>query len=549
MKCEQCGAEIKSGETFCRVCGARISASAENTEVKETNQEQEKRPSSEAAPAPEKRVERKPKRRPEKPAKKPSDKGGKPKSGDKKKLVVMGAAAVAVVAIIVVVLMLLLRGGKDSAMSLDPNRPFAVKYDGKAIVYDTEGTALFDTELQVNKMYSSSWNQTTFFGLGATDYVFVGESGEWKLGTPLVMSADGSTFVIAKDQTDGTGRSLYRFFPTSNDQYAASNVVGGTIVLSPDGTRIAYNVYDEASDADHTMTGPITEKGERLLDCEKIYALSNDGAYVYFINNGRFYVEKNGDRTRLCELTNLKFPILMNATGDEIIFATRTDGVHYVHGGVDTKISNATTAYGPVHLLGEINTGENVAVVRTETFAGTVLLLGETLYGVEKGSFAVRSIDNCLSAVATEDGKKLVYVDASGRIHTITDPTGSKSDVEFRPEERATEVFAAGDLSTVYFTNARGELWRLRGDKADMVSADAGTFCMSEKGTLYFLYDGVVLCRANGTDRVSLERLDNFERIETVPQGVVVHLKNDTAKYYKDGLGEGILLAKSGPTA
>ncbi len=560
MKCEQCGAEIKSGEIFCRVCGARVPASSASTAEKEAPPVKE---SAEAAPSAATPQEK------ERPRAETSGRegtrirgkksaAGKPARQEKKpkkKFIFIGAAAVAAVVVIIVVLALIFGGGRGSAMRLDPERPFAVMYDNNAIVYDAEGGALLNVEHGVDGVVTSVWNGTIVLDRGRVSAWNAGgdtvyRDGEYLNASAAVISANGEVLEFT-DLNDGENEGMVRFAGDAADKLGDLHVVDGTVAMSPDGSRAAYNIFDAASDAEHSMLGETGEKGERLLDCERIYALSNDGAYVYFENNGRFYVEKDGERTRLCELTDLKLPIVMNSVGDEIIFATYSDGVHYVHGGVNDKISGVgdLEVYGPVQFASERRAEDTVSVARTETFAGSVLMLGDMLYGVEPETFKTTMIDYCLSAAATEDGKRLAYADVNGRLHLVTDPCGERKDTVTTPDERATAVYANSDLSEIYFTNVRDELWRLSGGRTEMVSADVGNLCLSGGGELYFLYDGVVLCRADGTDRVSLERTDGFVSIESVPQGVVVHLAGDTAKYFRDGAAEGKTLAKSGPAA
>ncbi len=557
MKCEQCGAEIKNGEIFCRVCGARVTASPADREASVIPEITKSEPS--AAPASDKerprgedrrrsgsrRVERKPEK----------SSGKKSENKGKKKLIVIGAAAVAVVFIAVVVLVLIFGGKHGSAMRLDPERPFAVMYDNTAIVYDADGGALLDVEHSVDGVVTSVWNGTIVLDRDRANAWNAGgdtayRDGEHLNASAVVISANGEILEFT-DLNDGENEGMVRFAGDAADKLGDLRVVDETVVMSPDGSRIAYNLFDTASDAEHSMMGATGDKGERLLDCERIYALSNDGVYVYFENNGRFYVEKNGERTRLCELTDLRLPIVMNASGGEIIFATYSDGVHYVHGGVNDKISGVgdVEVYGPVQFASELRAEDTVSIARTETFAGSVLMLGDMLYGVEPETFKTTMIDYCLSAVATEDGKRLTYVDVNGKLHLVTDPCGERKEAVVTPDERATAVYANSDLSEIYFTNVRDELWRLSGERPEMVSADVGSLCLSGGGELYFLYDGAVLCRADGSDRVSLERADGFVSIESVPQGVVIHLAGDTARYFRDSASEGKTLAKRGPAA
>ena len=539
MKCKQCGAEIKNDEKFCRICGARLPAEAETSEAKP------------------KKPDAKPeaKQKPAEPAAKPDNKPEKARSPiklPKKAIMIAGIAAAAV--IVTIAAILLLRGGGSSELSLDPNRPFVVEYVDRAVVYAADGTVLASVE-GYGDVQESAWNNTIAirrgdanaspFGGSLTVVVDGVVSTIDSTVCDVAVSADGSRIAYIERAGTLADGDLYVYDVEKGEStFIDTDAVADTVVLSPDGSRLAYNVFDAASDCEHTLVGKSTGEGERLLDCERMYALSNDGVYTYFNNNGRLYVEADGKRERLSYDIEHIPPLYTNSTGSELLFTT-ANGVYCSLPDGQLSPWMLTRSLELSGLLGfsDGQTDNGVQTVRTDSFKSIVVDCGGELK-IPTGD-SVHPVADSVHAVGSESGRKVAYIDGRGKICVSN---GDAAAGEFRsvtPDETPTELFADAKLSRIYFTNARGELWRLNGDKTEMVSADADSLCMSGSGTLYFLYDGVVLCRADGSERVSLGRMDDFLDLESAPQGVVVKLRSGEAIYCRDGSNEGITLTTS----
>lgn len=531
VKCGQCGAEIKNGESFCRVCGARV-------------------PSSEAAEAvrkedikkPEPAVE--PTEKPEKKSKKSAEKPERKRIVLPKKVLVIALIAVAAI-VAVIVLVMIFGGGGKSELSLDPDRPFAVEHLDSAVVYSPDGDviALADGYARALK---SAWNSTIVLqndrGITICSSDAVTEIETGYAGCMAVVSGDGSRVAYiaeAEGTHEEAGGDLYVYSVEEGEiTYIDSNVIPNSVALSPNGERLAYSIFDIASDTSHALVGRSTGEGERLLDCETILGLSDDGTYLYFINNDRFYVARDGVRTRLCEADALPRkngivagdyePMLTNSTGSELLFAAG-DGVYFVKDAVCQKVSGSSGLIGPLGLENDTRQAA-ITPMRVESFGDTILMVGGTLYDVSE---EIAEVAVCSAATGSASGRKVAYIDKNGNI-CISDGDAALGEIDrVRPDETPTALFADASLDRIYFTNARGELWRLNGEKTEMVSADASDFRMSGDGTLYFLYDGVVLCRASGSERVSVERVEDFLVMESAPQGVVVKLRSGEARYYR----------------
>lgn len=542
MKCKQCGAEIKNDEKFCRICGARLpvetEAPASDEAVKKPETKPKKSESKKTEPA-------EPVAKQEKP-----EKEKKPFKLPKKVIIIAAIVAVAIVAAVIAIL--LLGGGGSSELSLDPNRPFVVEYVDKAVVYAADGTALASVD-DCGEVRESVWNSTIALRRGSVDEAPFGGSLTIVANgaasvidetvCDVVVSADGSRVAyIARAGGLGDG-DLYTYDVESGEStFIDSDVIVDTVVLSPDGTRLAYNIFDAASDCEHTLVGKSTKEGERLLDCERMYALSNDGVYTYFTNNGRLYVETDGERERLSYDVDHLPPLYTNSVGSELLYLSDS-GVYCSFPDAPISPNMLTRTLDLSGILGFMDeqSETDVHTVRADSFKSVIVDCGGELINADGGS--VHPIADSISAVGSENGRKVAYIDMRGNICVSDGDATSGEFKQVRPDETPTELFADAKLSRIYFTNDRGELWRLNGDKTEMVSAHASNICMSESGTLYFLYDGVVLCRADGSERVSLGRMEDFLDIESAPQGAVVKLRSGDTIYYRDDSTEGIALS------
>ncbi len=549
MKCKQCGAEIKNDEKFCRVCGARLPAEAAASEPTPPPAEPVK-PSAE-------KPEKKQKKSSEKPQKAPKPEKT-PRKLPKKPLLIAIAAAVVIVAVLV--LILFLRGGSSRTLSLNADRAFAVDSLAtyRVVVYDSTGAPITSIDGAATAV-SSVWGDTTvIFGADSATFVFGGvASSVDRPIVDLVLSADGSTAAYIEVASGAADGDLWLYdLETAESELVCSNAVAGTLVLSADGSQLAYNIFDEASDAEHTMVGKAGSSAARLLDCERMLAISNDGETRYFENDHKLYFERSGERTRIAEPYEFVAPLMLSSDGAEALYSTDR-GSFYLskEASEPVKISDETLV-GALGYLDELRDGEvgyldrlhegEVETMRLSTFADALILCGGEIYDLSNG---VQKLADCESAVASESGKKLAYIDAGGY---ICFSSGSALETELkrvRPDQHPTALFADPELKRIYFTNDRGELWRLNGEKTEMVSADTSSFKQSGAGELYFLYDGVVLCRADGSERVSVGRMGSSIDIVSVPKGVIVRGRHGEMLYFVDGSTESRMLSGASVSA
>ncbi len=546
MRCEQCGAEVAKGETFCHVCGARVnSAAVEKKPAVDNKHTAEKK----SAPT-EKRTEDKSE------AKRPQ----KPSNGGKLLSIALIGIVIAVAAVALTIV--LAKMGRSTMMERDDDRPFGVMTEGVAgsgerfALYSAEGECLA-AAIGEWTYDESSWNGTS---------ALVDDRGNLTVATKKGASAVSDSVYAAWVCADGSRVAYLKNYGSYGDLYVY-NVAKGTstpidtsvhdslgIAMSPSGETICYTVYDAASDADHIRMSKSQKKGERILDCEWVLAVSDDGNCMYFVNKGRVYAMNSGSRVRICELDDIDAGInpMFNADCTEMLYQYATSNSPRIFAdGEEHEVEWLGMLHGePLSVFGE-GGFDYVNILRIKSFFGAAMW-GQSGVGYENENGQVFIPGKFSDAVISADGRKIAVADmpltisarqACIAVYKMNDK-GAEPESEYAPEALATGLYADEKLGNIYFTNSRGELWHIGGKKMNMVSADVSMVCMGGDGDLYFMYDGVVLCRANGSERVSVERREGVTGITAVPQGVAVMTTRDGAIYYRNG-GEGVRLPVS----
>lgn len=523
MKCGQCGAEVAKGETFCQVCGARV-----NSAAVEKKPEVESRPESKPAPTEEQPKEQK-----------------RSKKGGNKKLTVIAMIGILIALAAVALTIVLAKMGNSNVLERDIARPYLVVTETnsgkeKMAVFG-DGIRFADSE-EGGKYDESSWNGTsTLVDEEGKLYVMTFEGVE--LADTSVycayVSADGSYVAYLKGFSNDVG-NLYTYNVDKGSRTAVDTGVLDSIVLSPNGSTICYTAYDEASDAHHVRMSRGQKKGERVLDCESVLAVNDDGSRMFFVNNGKVYEMIDGTRTRICEMDEIDagLGVMFNADCTEMLYQLSPESSEQHIFTEGEKLDIPWISYymrEPLVVKDDIG-GSQSGVLRIRSFRET-LLWGyggivenfRPLYHLIRGS----ETDD---AIASADGKKFA-ITRGGYVSVFKVKDGDEATEAlsgFDLESKPTKLYGDAKLENIYFTNERDELWHIHGKKLSMVSADVSMVAMSESGELYFMYDGVVLCRADGSERVSIERNTNVKDIVPAPNGVVV--VTGAREYYRDGV-------------
>lgn len=543
MRCEQCGAEVTKGETFCHVCGARVNSAAV-----------EKKPAVDNKPTSEKKLasgERKTEKT-----------EPKKQSNGTKKLLPVALIGIIVAFAAVALTIVLAKMGRATMMERENDRPFGVTIEGVAgsgerfALYSAEGECLASA-IGEWVYDESDWNGTS---------ALVDQAGRLTVATKKGANTVSDSVYTAWVCADGSRVAYLKNYDSYGDLYVY-NVAKGTstpidtsvhdslgIAMSPSGETICYTAYDAASDADHIRMSKSQKKGERILDCEWVFAVSDDGSCMYFVNKGRVYAMNNGSRVRICELDDIDAGInpMFNADCTEMLYQySASNSPRIFADGEEHEVEWLGMLHGePLSVFGE-GGFDHVKILRVKSFFGAVMW-GQSGVGYENENGQVFIPGKFADVAISADGRKIAMADApsamsakkSGISVCKMSDKGAELESEYAPEGVVTGLYADEKLGNIYFTNSRGELWHIGGKKMNMVSADVSMVCMGGDGHLYFMYDGVVLCRANGSERVSVERREGVTGITAVPQGVAVMTTRDGAIYYRNG-GEGVKLPVS----
>ena len=542
MKCGQCGAEVAKGETFCQVCGARVNSAAV-----------EKKPEADSGP------EKKPIPTEEQPKEQ-----SRSKKGGSKKLAVIALIGIIFAAAAVALTIVLAKMGSSTLMERDDARPFGVTTEGVAGskarfgMYSAEGECLA-AAIGEWTYDESEWNGTS---------ALVDQSGRLTVATSKgaieVTDSVYSAWVCA----DGSRVAYIKNYSSDHGDLYIYNVAKGTstpidtgvrdfsgVTMSPNGSTICYTAYDAASDAHHVRMSRGQKKGERVLDCEWVLAVTDDSCRMFFVNNDKVYEMTDGSRTRICELDEIDAGInpMFNADCTEMLYQHSDAGAARIFSdGEEHEVAWLGYLRGePLAVYGEGGYGY-ARILRIDSFFGAAMW-GYSGVGYENDEGQVFIPGIFADAAISEDGRRIAVADApspvsskpSGgvKVYKVSDK-GAELEREYAPENLTDRLYTSGKMDSVYCVNDKGELWQLKSGKMNMVSADVSMTCVSGDGELYFMYDGVVLCRADGSERVSVERREGVTGIVALPRGVALTTTRDGTIYYRNG-GEGTALPVS----
>lgn len=542
MKCGQCGAEVAKGETFCQVCGARV-----NSAAVEKKPEVESRPESKLAPTEEQPKEQK-----------------RSKKGGNKKLTVIAMIGILIAFVAVALTIVLAKMGRSTMMERDDSRPFGVTTEGVAGSGERFGMYSAEGECLASAIGEWLYDESDWNGTSA----LVDQSGRLTVATSKGAIEVTDSVYGAWVCADGSRVAYIKNYSSDHGDLYIYNVAKGTstpidtgvrdfsgVTMSPNGSTICYTAYDEASDAHHVRMSRGQKKGERVLDCEWVLAVTDDSSRMFFVNNNKVYEMIDGARTRICELDDIDAGInpMFNADCTEMLYQHSDAGAARIFTeGEEHEVAWLGYLRGePLAVYGE-GGFDYSKILRIDSFFGAAMW-GYSGVGYENDEGQVFIPGIFADAAISEDGRRIAVADApspvsskpSGgvKVYKISGK-GAELEHEYAPENLTDRLYTSGKMDSVYCVNSKGELWQLKNGKLNMVSADVSMACMSGAGDLYFMYDGVVLCRADGSERISVERREGVTGIVAVPQGVAVTTTRDGTIYYRNG-GEGTSLPVS----
>lgn len=279
----------------------------------------------------------------------------------------------------------------------------------------------------------------------------------------------------------GVNRRLTYDFSVSNYRSSA---------ISPDGTAVAYTIYDGGSYKGMIWYGKASEIGRDMFP----FAISNNAEYVYYAEDGSFYVQ-NGTDKRSRELLG------------------KGESIGYVHGNRDlTQIAYSIEAKayisrdggGAEPLSGSIRSFAMPSGTVTKPFfhgmIHPVANFSQTFYRNASNSIVFIDGDYESGIVAKDvvgtiflssDGRTLTYI-KDNSIYRVSAHNGYAV-VEQTVRDKTLAFVATADGKSVYYVDDRNSLWHQNGGgKAALITTKYPTM-VDDGDSLNGLFDGHVL--------------------------------------------------------
>lgn len=522
MFCSKCGQQCADGVKFCTNCGAEL---VQAKPVKNEEGEVAVKVTEAVATTQDVKAEE-PKKEKVKKEKKPVNTDFM-KSLLMKKPVWIGAAAV----VLLIVVCCFFLGGDEKTNYLE--------YTGKSIIEiedleedDVYSAVLFDgtivkidDERVDNETYSVD-RRTVCYDNEMDELVIIKDGKVTKTGIEdvygVMVSDRGDSILYYSDTeyisySDDYGYSsnihvgtlnLYMIKDKKNYEIA-EEVVTDSAVLSPNGQTVAYVTEYEGEEDFRSYYCVKGKKPVEIGKAKQPFALADKGAYVYYMDGDRVYVQKSkGDSEKLAG-DFYSIEICFNKDRTEALYCN--DGKTYisVKGGAKKKISTSefskVLCKDSLALEEDTHYGDDckVYMMRTgfDTFEGKLLYnsYNSTITYLGK-NFASEKVASGLSHYAcASNNKSLVYTDG-GDIWKVTDFANGGKPTKILNSGEAWAVYGAGNLEHVYYLTYDDELYYLNGKKGKKLADDVEEIYVSSNGKYcYYVVDNEeVYCSTEG---------------------------------------------------
>lgn len=583
MVCSKCGQECADGVKFCTNCGVELA----EAEVKEAVEEVPEEVKEEAAEAVEKAKEEvaeeaaatemkegAPAVTEEKPEEKKEKKEKKP--NDRKK-----AGIAAIILLLVCLIAMMSSGGKADYVTADKNAVLELaQTDDNVIVLYANGDV---EELKFEKYKAEVYSQDR------SVVCFKNEDDEWIVikngkvqetgiedANNIVVSTYGDTIAYLTDVEKDY--DTYKSFGTLNLYYTkngktkeiAEDVLEGSIVLSPNGETVAFvSDYDASDD----FKGYYSVKGKEPVKVGKekqVFAIADKAAYIYYVDDDRIYAQKkNKDGEKLAsDLSSVT--VFVNADCTELMFVDDSKTYISVKAGEKEKVSNdaisavllpedalqASVSYSARRGI------VSVSYAGVETFEEQLYYVGaslsnsnlwyyeyfEDLLSYAGGEIVYMNKKHVTDSVASyvreyaiaADGESLVYINDSRDVVKVTKFGKGGEETKIGDDAEATELYASGDLSYVYYVNMDDELNCIKGKKTKKLADDVTSVAVSADGEMcYYVVEGEELCYSmkNGKKKELVSVDDGYIELESHLNQVIVDFYEDEKNifYIMDG--------------
>ena len=435
------------------------------------------------------------------------------KSQKIKKILIIAVPAVVVIIAAIIIIPMLIGPGFDVVK----NSIYPI-YDGEQVVISGNNNAkyLIDGKLddgQISLDNSKAVLITDYDYENGGTLWFVTTSNSYKISDDVLAfrladSGNGVLFFTDYDRkSEAATLILYdtkskKQTKITEDAYYDESM----ICISPNGKSVGY--ASDYKSEDREFSGYIKVDGrepERLGKNYYAIAISDGGRHLYYarcINNfddRAIYVRSGRNDSRLT--TDWRRSIMLNRDYSQIIFQIEDKSYISVAGGDRIKIGSSLidSFIMPQWAMSNYiysDEGTSIDVLGTKNFANHVIRNSDGLayldskYEVSKIS---STSSNASSAIISDDGKTLLYINNNGHL-SASDPTKPSS--ERREIGRDVRSFTAtGDCKTIYYVNKDNELWFVKGvnpNNSAKVSDDVYSSYLSiPRGSkrVFFIFD------------------------------------------------------------
>lgn len=472
-----------------------------------------------------------------------------------KKPVAIGLALVAILFLIFIPVALSNSGDESYAKISEMGTAQFVEEDGDLYVYYMNGDKLKLDDEKANSKQFSMDGSVIGYKNDEKEIVLIKEGKVIKTGIDDVeefrLSQNGDTMVYITDCEsnsylisdygyDATNRvgtlCLYDIKKKTSIEIA-DGVVLGSAVLSPNGKTVAFVSDYEATD-DFKGYYSVNGKEPVAVGKEKrVFAISDKGKFIYYMDVDRIYVMKNGKEEKLAG--DLRFvTALMNADNTEMLFYNEDKTYVTVKGGEKKKIAgdrlgtvilNDDAASSKQELTTETGVIQ-VTYTGVDTFKEKLFSSSDDrIYYMMKNYETEKLATEAYEYVVAEDGKSLIYSDYVNLVKVTKFDKGGEKEVIAKgalPES----IYADGDLKHIYLVNIEDELYYVKKGKGTKIADDITSAAISTDGQYcYYVVENEELNYSkNGSKEKELLVLeDGMIQVERECGVVIVGAKNE----------------------
>ncbi len=503
MKCPKCGNPIAPTARFCGVCGTAITQEMLQEAVTNTAS-----PSKKTLPS--------------------------------KKMLALGGIAVVAVVVIGVLINIL----KPSNYVILDNAPFFVRQnDGEIVITHASGTTStiegeYANELQGSLDLSKGavvietpdeqtdeYVRTLYYVSKDGIRAFADSTGGYVQG---IESADGSTVVFASDidYSNDRAEGVLRVFDGDTTHTISSEFYpNSNFCVSPDGSTVIYSADYDGED----FTTYMWKGGKSTSLDDNLYplAVSNGGKQIYFVDDGKLYVQKGDDRTRLTSDDSVAW-VYFNKNNSEILFSTYDDTYLCVEGGERFSLDgNMSSLVLPVGVNQAYSSSYSQIVnVNLSTFKNVFYSTDAGVYRITEEFESERAVKSNDGAMLADDEKTIIYR-SSGAVYMV-DGFNKSAQATRLVDESVSDFRMSSDGKTLYYITYDGDLYYKKGTSEPKLidydlSSERSQFAFHEKSNaVFYINDGELYSSKNGEKPALVNSVASDDLLFIVSSGVVV---------------------------